>query len=84
MRHVQYFTAEWCNPCKKVKPMAEELERDGLAKFQIIDADDNIDLCKAMGVQGVPTFIVMEDGKEIRRITGAPPTKQDFLDFINE
>jgi thioredoxin-like negative regulator of GroEL len=64
--------------------MVNELEKDGLVKFQIIDADDNLDLCRKMGIQGVPTFIIMEDGKEVRRFTGAPLKKQDFLDAINE
>jgi len=30
----------------------------------------------------VPTFIVIEDGKEVRRVTGAPPTREDFINFI--
>ena len=41
MRHILYFTAEWCNPCKRVRPIAEELDRDNVIKFQFIDADDN-------------------------------------------
>lgn len=82
MRHVLYFTAEWCHPCKRVRPIAEELARDGVVDFTIIDADDNIELVKNFNVSGVPTFIVIEDGKEVRRVTGAPPTKKDLLDFI--
>jgi thiol-disulfide isomerase/thioredoxin len=82
MKHVMYFTAEWCNPCKRIKPIAEELEREGFVNFQIIDADDNPELCKSFEVRGVPTFIVIEDGKEVRRVTGAPPTREDFINFI--
>lgn len=79
-----YFTAEWCNPCKRVKPIAEELQREGLVNFQIIDADDNPELCKSFEIRGVPTFILIEDGKEIKRITGAPSTKESFVKWIED
>lgn len=82
MRHILYFTAEWCNPCKRVRPIAEELDRDGVIKFQYIDADDNLDLCKKFEIKAVPTFILIEDGNELRRINGAK-TKEELETFIN-
>lgn len=82
MRHILYFTAEWCNPCKRVRPIAEELDRDGVIKFQYIDADDNASLCKEFEIKAVPTFILIEDGKEIRRMNGAK-TKEQLEEFIN-
>ena len=81
MRHVLYFTAEWCNPCKRVRPIAEELDRDGIIKFQYIDADDNGDLCRKFEIKAIPTFILIEDGNEIRRTNGAK-TKQQLEEFI--
>ena len=29
MRHILYFTADWCNPCQRTKPFAEELIAEG-------------------------------------------------------
>ena len=82
MRHILYFTAEWCNPCKRVRPIAEELDRDNVIKFQFIDADDNSDLCRKFDIKSIPTFILVEDGKEIKRINGAK-TKEQLEEFIN-
>ena len=82
MRHILYFTAEWCNPCKRVRPIAEELDRDNVIKFQFIDADDNNDLCRKFDIKSIPTFILIEDGKEVRRINGAK-TKEQLEEFIN-
>jgi thioredoxin 1 len=82
MRHILYFTAEWCNPCKRVRPIAEELDRDNVIKFQFIDADDNSDLCRKFDIKSIPTFILIEDGKEIRRINGAK-TREQLEEFIN-
>ena len=82
MRHILYFTADWCNPCKRTKPIAEELDRDGIIKFQFIDADENADLCKKFEIKAIPTFVLIEDGKEINRMNGAK-TKEQIEEFIN-
>jgi thioredoxin 1 len=83
MKHVLYFTADWCNPCKKVKPIVEEINQDSIVKFKIIDADSEIDLAKSFEITSVPTFILIEDGNVINRISGAQ-TKEKLLGFINE
>ena len=85
MSHILYFTAEWCNPCKRVRPIVEELNKDGVAKFQLIDADDNLELCKKFEIKAIPTFILIEDGQEVRRMNGAKTREQleDFIDGSN-
>jgi thioredoxin 1 len=76
VRHILYFTADWCNPCKKVKPIVEELNRDSSIKFQFIDVDQELEMVKSMNVRSVPTFIVIEDGSEIKRAVGAQTREQ--------
>ena len=82
MRHVLYFTADWCNPCQRTRPVAEELRRDGLIDFIFVDADTEIKLLEEFGIRSVPIYILIEDGKEIKRMNGAK-TRQEFLDFVN-
>jgi thiol-disulfide isomerase/thioredoxin len=83
MSHVLYFTAEWCNPCQRTRPVAEELKRDGLIDFVFVDADSEIELLEKFGIKSIPTYILLEDGREVKRMNGAK-TRQEFLDFINE
>ena len=83
MSHVLYFTAEWCNPCERTRPVAEELKRDGLIDFVFVDADSEIELVQNFGVKTIPTYILLEDGVEVKRMNGAK-TKQQFLDFVGE
>jgi thiol-disulfide isomerase/thioredoxin len=83
MSHVLYFTAEWCNPCARTKPVAEELKRDGIIDFLFVDADTELELLEKFGVKSIPTYILLEDGREVKRMNGAK-TRQDFLDFIGE
>jgi thioredoxin 1 len=82
MSHVLYFTADWCNPCKKVKPIVEEINRESITKFQIIDVDSEMELTKRFEIRSVPTFILVKDGKEIKRTTGAQ-TREQLEAFIN-
>jgi thioredoxin 1 len=84
MKSVLYFTADWCNPCKKVKPIVEELNREQIiAKFFMIDADIENEMVSDFGVKSVPTFVLIRDNKEVSRTTGAK-TKEELLSFINE
>jgi thioredoxin 1 len=82
MSHVLYFTADWCNPCKKVKPIVEEINKDSVTKFQMIDVDSEMELTKKFEIRSVPTFILIKDGKEIKRTTGAQ-TREQLEEFIN-
>ena len=66
-----YFTATWCGPCQKIKPMILKL-KEGLksdnVKFYIVDIDDNDELCEKCNVTSVPTFILFKNRKEVGRI----------------
>jgi thioredoxin 1 len=81
MKHVFYFTADWCGPCKKVRPIVEELTKDGYS-FQIIDVDIEKELVKKFEISSVPTFILFKNEKSVKRISGAQ-TKNQLEDFIN-
>jgi thioredoxin 1 len=83
MSHVLYFTADWCNPCKKVKPIVEEMNKDSITKFQMIDVDSEMELTKKFEIRSVPTFILIKNGKEIKRTNGAQ-TREQLEAFIND
>ena len=83
MSQVLYFTAEWCNPCQRTRPVAEELNSEGIINFQFIDADSEIDMINKFGIKSVPTYILIKNGKEVKRMNGAK-TREQFLEFISE
>ena len=79
---ILYFTADWCNPCKKTRPIVEELNREQImAKFFIIDVDSEIEMAQDFEIKSVPTFVVMKNNKEIHRVTGAQ-TRQQLEELI--
>jgi thioredoxin-like negative regulator of GroEL len=82
VKHVLYFTAEWCKPCEKVKPIVEQLNRDQItARFFMIDADSETEMVEDFGVRSIPTFILIEDNKEVGRTNGAK-TREELITFI--
>ena len=81
MKHVFYFTADWCGLCKQVRPIVEELTKDGYS-FQVIDVDIEKELVQKFEISSVPTFILFKNEKSIKRVSGAQ-TKNQLEDFIN-
>ena len=57
------------------------MQKEGF-EFQKIDADYEQLLVKRFEIKSIPTFVLMEDGKEISRITGAQ-TKEGLYEFFN-
>ena len=80
--NVFYFTADWCQPCKNIRPIINEINRDkpGL-KFHMIDADIEQELVQRFKIQSLPTFIIINQGKEIQRLTGSQ-TKEKLQEFL--
>lgn len=67
------FWGSWCLPCQVMPELLEELERDfgeriGVAK---INLDRNPLVTSQYKIEGVPTFILFKNGREIARKVGA-------------
>ena len=68
------FWAPWCGPCRMVVPIVEEIaeERPDI-KVAKINVDQYPDLASQFGVFSIPTLLVMEEGKILRKAVGARP-----------
>lgn len=78
------FTASWCGPCQRMKPIFYSLADDFKDEYNFIsiDIDENPELANKYQVQAVPTFVFLDaDGNEGNRINGMI-SKEEFRDEL--
>lgn len=72
------FYADWCGPCKRLAPLLEELKEIDVLKVNV-DLFDS--LSRSYGIMSIPTLILFENGKEIKKIIGFQ-TEAEIKEFI--
>ena len=61
------FYADWCGPCKMLAPILEDIDFIDVLK---VNVDIFPDLAAKYGVMSIPTLILFEKGKEIKKEIG--------------
>ncbi len=66
------FSADWCSPCRALKPVLDRISRElgRVLKVLVVDADDHPSLVGRFGVEGIPTTLLLVEGKVVDRIVG--------------
>ena len=79
------FWAEWCNPCKQLSPILEEISNE--MSDQVFFAKHNIDEQPNMpmkyGVRGIPTMLIFKGG-ELKATKVGATTKSNIVSWIKE
>lgn len=70
--------AEWCQPCKQLRPLLEKLAEEYQGRFLLapINTEVEQELAAAFQVQSIPTVIALAAGKPFDMFTGAVPEPQ--------
>lgn len=70
------FYADWCGPCKAMKPTLEKFKESSKIPLLEINVDTENDIAQKYGIRSIPCFVVIEDEKEIARKLGMQSLEQ--------
>ena len=69
MKELIKFSASWCQPCKQLAGSMKYVDFKDV-EVKEVDIDENMELAAQYGIRSVPTMVLLEDGKEVKRHTG--------------
>jgi thioredoxin 2 len=66
------FYADWCGPCRMLAPVVDELARERTGSLLVlkVDTDRSPAVAERFGIRGIPTLVVIRDGREVGRHVG--------------
>jgi thioredoxin 1 len=69
------FGAEWCQPCKKIEAMLNELAPQWSDKVVIgsLDISNNPEVPKRFGILNIPQVLFFKNGSLVETVTGVLP-----------
>ena len=71
MKQVIRFTAAWCGPCKVYAPTFERVANEvSGVQFETVDVDSTDPRITEMGIRGVQTTVVLENGQVVKKQSG--------------
>ncbi|QAA34601.1 thioredoxin [Clostridium manihotivorum] len=79
------FWATWCEPCKMISPILDELseELEGKVEFVKVNADQNKELVSKYQISGIPTMLIFKRGELVDTLNGFNP-KVKLLQVLNK
>ena len=73
MVEIKKFEADWCGPCRMLKPTFQKLEETfgNSVKFSYINVDENQELASQYNVRSIPFVVIEKNGEVVQQVTGA-------------
>lgn len=69
--------AEWCLPCRMMKPIFEELSEEyNDVNIMGVNIDETPTIASTYGIRNIPTILFFKNGQPIDRIVGTVPKNQ--------
>jgi len=79
------FYADWCQPCKMVAPVLEDLAREYAGQIMVykVNTEEEQELASVFGIQSIPTLLFIPKEGQPQAAMGALP-KQTFEKAIKD
>ena len=80
---ILFFNAAWCQPCQVLKPVIEQLSREGI-NVRNVNTEYDAQFTEKYNVKSIPTLIITDmGGNEIKRTAAGGWTKEQVLNWFN-
>ena len=77
------FNANWCGPCRMLKPIIEEFSENTSIKVCSVNVDQNESLAMDYQISSIPCLILFDKGKEVKRSIGLI-NMDELKEFVGE
>ncbi len=79
------FYADWCQPCKIVAPILEELSKvyEGKINIYKVNTEQEVDLASAFGIRSIPSMLFCPSEGQPQMAVGALP-KETLIQAIDD
>ena len=78
-----FFSAPWCEPCKVLKPVMDQIAREGI-NVKNVNTEYDAVLTEKYTIRSVPTLVLTDlNGNEIKRVAAGGWTKEQVLNWFN-
>ena len=76
------FSASWCGPCKMLSMTIAGIKDEIPFPIEEIDIDENSEMAQKFSIRGVPTIVLVDGDKEVKRKVGVM-TSPELKTFLN-
>lgn len=79
------FWAPWCNPCKAVAPVVEDMAKEYTGRLKVVkmNTDENPKTAQAYSIRGIPSLYLFKGQQVVEQVVGAVP-KSTLATAINK
>ena len=80
------FWAEWCQPCKAMDPILEDLSQELAGKVKIVklNVEENVGITTRYNVRAMPTMIVFKNGEPVDARVGAGQSRVQLTEWLDQ